>query len=126
MKATYDKIFIRDLLVRAILGINESERNNKQDILINVIIYIPKYCSHSNDHIDQTINYRSICKLIINIAESSEFQLIESLAMTLFQQIFDMFNVPKLTLMIDKPHALRFAESVGIKMTRERCDINDK
>lgn len=34
-----DKIIIRDLLLRGIIGINPEERKNKQDILINLILF---------------------------------------------------------------------------------------
>ena len=37
---TRDKIFIRDLLVRGIIGINDWEREKKQDILINLILRV--------------------------------------------------------------------------------------
>ncbi len=33
-----DKVIIKDLLARGIIGINEWERENAQDILINIVV----------------------------------------------------------------------------------------
>jgi dihydroneopterin aldolase len=35
-----DKIIIRDLVARGIIGINDSEREKPQDILINIELFV--------------------------------------------------------------------------------------
>ena len=72
---------------------------------------------------NSSINYRSICKRVIALVESSSFQLIETLATHVLQQLFNEFELVQVTIKIDKPHALRFAESVGFSMTRTAEDF---
>ncbi|HHB90571.1 MAG TPA: FolB domain-containing protein, partial [Anaerolineae bacterium] len=59
-----DQIFIKDLLVRGILGINPDERVNRQDILINVTLWADTRPAARSDAIDDAVNYRTISKAI--------------------------------------------------------------
>jgi FolB domain-containing protein len=124
MKEQNDQIFIRNLLVRGVLGINPSEREKKQDILINMSIDVPPFPINAPDEMNSSINYRSICKRVIALVESSSFQLIETLATHVLQQLFNEFELMRVAITIDKPHALRFAESVGFSMTRTAEDFS--
>ncbi|MDX1632775.1 MAG: FolB domain-containing protein, partial [Thermoanaerobaculia bacterium] len=60
-----DRIFIRDLLVRGILGIKPDERTKRQDILINVEVEADLGPAARSDSIEDAVNYRSISKRII-------------------------------------------------------------
>ena len=59
----------------------------------------------------------------IALVEGSSFQLIEALATYVLQHLFDEFDLVRVSITIDKPHALRFAESVGFSMTRVAEDF---
>ncbi len=39
ISAFNDKIYIRDLSIRCIIGVNQDERIEKQDVVINVILF---------------------------------------------------------------------------------------
>jgi len=34
-----DQIQIKDLLLRTLIGINDVERNNRQDVLVNIVLH---------------------------------------------------------------------------------------
>ena len=74
-----DKIIIRDLLLRGIVGINPDERKNKQDILLNMVIYADIRPAAESDNIADAVNYRSITKRIIRHVEESSDYLVEKL-----------------------------------------------
>jgi FolB domain-containing protein len=57
-----DLIEIRDLLLRGILGINPEEREKKQDILVNLTLYVDLRPAGMTDNIADTANYRTITK----------------------------------------------------------------
>ena len=82
-----DKIVIRDLLLHGIIGINEDERVNKQDILINLTLFSDIRKAAASDNISDAVNYRTITKRIIkHIEESSDFlleKLVSSFALML-------------------------------------------
>jgi FolB domain-containing protein len=57
-----DRIIIKDLLVRGILGINPEERDKLQDIVINVVLYVDVRQAAATDAIEDAVNYKSITK----------------------------------------------------------------
>ena len=121
---TMDKIIIKDLLLRGIVGINEDERANKQDILINLVIYSDTRPAAASDDISDAVNYRTITKRIIAHVEQSSDFLVERLAGDIARLIIMEFGVEKVTVRVEKPGALRFAHSVGVEIVRERSDYS--
>jgi D-erythro-7,8-dihydroneopterin triphosphate epimerase len=124
MNVESDHIHIRELLLRGILGINQSEREKKQDILITMTLDVPRFSYGTADDIASSVNYRDICKRTIFLVENSSFQLIESLANHIVKHLFAEYGLSRIKITIDKPHALRFAESVGFTMTRVAEDFS--
>ncbi|MEZ4716533.1 MAG: dihydroneopterin aldolase [Caldilineaceae bacterium] len=43
-----DQVFIKNLLVRGIVGINPDERKNRQDILVNVVMWTDRAAGASD------------------------------------------------------------------------------
>lgn len=117
-----DKILIRDLLVRGILGINPEERVNKQDVLINVTIFTDVRQAAATDDIYHTVNYKTITKRIIEHVEGSADLLAEKLTSDIARLILTEFNVERVIVRLEKPGALRFAHSVGVEIERGRED----
>ena len=74
-----DKIFIRDLLLRGIVGINPDERVKAQDIVVNMTLFADFTKACQTDNIEDAINYRTITKQVIEIVEQSSYFLIERL-----------------------------------------------
>ncbi len=119
-----DKIIIKDLLLRGIIGINDDERVNKQDILINLVMYANTRPAADSDDISDAINYRTITKRIIaHLEESADF-LVEKLVEDIARFIILDYNVDRVVLRVEKPGALRFAKSVGVEIDRDKSDYS--
>lgn len=118
-----DRIEIKDLLVRGIVGINESERRKRQDILLNLVMYADIRPSGETDDIDQTVNYRTVAKEVIRLVEDSAFFTVEKLATEVARLVLTEHGVDEATVSVEKPGALRFARSVGVTITRSRKDF---
>jgi dihydroneopterin aldolase/D-erythro-7,8-dihydroneopterin triphosphate epimerase len=115
-----DKILIRDLHLRTIIGINPEERRNRQDVLINVTLFADTRSAGASDDIADAVNYRTITKEIIERVENSAFYLIEKLCAEIVQICLDDPRVERAKVRVEKPGALRFARSVGIEIERAR------
>ncbi len=115
-----DTIFINNLRLRGIIGINDWERKEKQDILINIKLKVDLGEAGRSDNIDDTVNYRTLTKEIINLVENSSFFLVEKLASTILDLCMKRENVVKAIVRVEKPMAVRFAESVGVEVERTR------
>jgi FolB domain-containing protein len=117
-----DKIFIKDLIVRGILGVNDWERTNPQDILINIIVYTDTHQAAETDEIEECINYRDLAKKIQAHAESAARFTVEALANDLAVLALSQRGVKKVCVKVEKPGAVRFSRSVGIEIERSRTE----
>ena len=115
-----DRIKITDLHLRAIIGINPDERKNRQDVLINIVLYVDSRPAAESDDISDSANYRTITKEIIKLVESSKFYLIEKLASEIATICLKSQQVETVSVNVQKPTALRFAKSVGITIERSK------
>jgi FolB domain-containing protein len=113
-----DKIIIKDLSLRAIIGIEEWERREKQDILIDLTVFTNVEVAGRRDEVNETINYRTLTKAIIQHVEASQYQLAETLATAIARICVVDFKVLKVIVRVEKPGALRFARSVGVEIER--------
>lgn len=116
-----DRIFIRDLALRCIIGIYPEERREKQDIVINVEIHCDLRAAGRSDDLNDTVDYKAIKKAILKLVEESRFLLIESLAENISDIALANDKVQQVVVTIDKPGALRFAKSSAVEITRS-CD----
>ena len=116
-----DLIHIRDLVVRGIVGIKPEERENPQDILVNVTMHADTRPAAATDDIDDAVNYRTIAKALIARIETGRPMLVERLAAELAEICFATDQrIQEVELTVEKPGALRFARSVGVTIVRTR------
>ena len=114
------RIRVKDLRLRTYIGIKEEEINNKQDVLINLTILYPAVDAVRDNDIDHALNYRTITKAVIRHVEENRFALLERLTQELLDLVMANGAVLYAEVEVDKPHALRFAESVSITLAASR------
>lgn len=114
------RIRVKDLRLRTFIGIKEEEILNRQDVLINLTILYPAAEAVEVNQIDQALNYRTITKAIIRHVEDNRFALLERLTQELLDLVMAYQQVAYAEVEVDKPHALRFAESVSITLSAQR------
>jgi dihydroneopterin aldolase/2-amino-4-hydroxy-6-hydroxymethyldihydropteridine diphosphokinase len=117
-----DRIEIKDLLLRAIIGVNEEERRNRQDVVINLVLYVDTRAAAASDAIEDAVNYRTLTKRVIELVERSQFYLVERMAAEIAAVCLDEPRVQQVRVRVEKPGALRFARSVGVEIERARAD----
>ena len=115
-----DKVLIKNLLARGIIGINEWERVKPQEILINITLFgdLKKACD--TDNIEDSINYRTIAKQAQSLAENCKRLTVEALAADIAANCLDVNGVLRVIVKVEKPGAVRFAESVGVEIERSK------
>jgi FolB domain-containing protein len=115
-----DKIIIKDLLARGIIGVNDWERDHAQDILINLIVFADVSRAARTDDIADCVNYRSLAKKAQAHAEAAGRFTVEALANDLVELCLKEEGVQKAIVRVEKPGAVRFAASVGVEIERNR------
>ena len=118
-----DRILIRDLLVRGIIGINDWEREKRQDILLNLVLYQDMRAAAESDSIEDSLNYRTLTKEVIQYVEGSSHYLVETLASEIARIAVVDFDAVRAKVRVEKLGALRFAKSVGVEIERQRSDF---
>lgn len=110
-------IRIKNLLIRTFIGFNPEEMVNRQDVVINIEleVIIPAEALEK-DEPNGIYDYKKITKQIIALVQEGRFKLLEVLTRRVLDLIMEDPRVKRARVEVDKPHALRFADSVSVEM----------
>lgn len=115
-----DKIRIEDLQFRCIIGVNDHERHEKQDVVLNLCLHIDLRRAGQTDDIRDTLDYKELKLNIRDFVEDSQFLLIERLAEGVASICLQRDAVQKVDVRLDKPGALSHARTVAVEIERRR------
>ena len=113
-------IRIENLRLRTLIGFNPEEQIKPQDVVINATISFDATQAAKTDDENHTLDYKVISKQFIHHVENGRFRLLEKLNADLVDIVMANPQVLKTTITVDKPHALRFADSVSVTLTANR------
>lgn len=116
------EISICNLRLRTFVGFNQDEKTKKQDVVINARIQFQTRPGIYQDCIDDALNYKTITKKIVSTIEEGRFLLLEKLVGDVLNICADPDEVTFAAVTVDKPHALRFADSVSLTMEYRRAE----
>lgn len=115
-----DQIFIKDLVARGIIGINDWEREKPQEIRINITLFTDIQRAGEEDDLRHSVNYRTIAKKALAHAETAARYTVEALATDIAALCLAEEGVAQVRVRVEKPGAVRFATSVGVEIERSR------
>lgn len=118
-------INIKNLRLRTYIGFNPDEVEKQQDVIVNAEIHYPAGKAAEFDDVDKALNYKVITKSIIKHTEQGRFKLLERLTADLLAIAMDDPKVKYASVTVDKPHALRFSDSVSLTLSARQV-IDDK
>jgi D-erythro-7,8-dihydroneopterin triphosphate epimerase len=113
-------IKITNLRLRTFIGFNLEERQKMQDVVINIEIHYPAQNAIREDNVEEALNYKKITKAVIQHVEEGRFLLLEKLVSDILDISRDHAWVQFARVTVDKPHALRFADSVSLSLEYHR------
>ena len=114
------QIEVSNLRLRTYIGFNPDEKTKQQDVIINASIhYQPGRALHSDNEAD-ALDYKQITKRMIQHVEQGRFHLLEKLVSDLLTIATESERVTFAQVRVDKPHALRFADSVSVTLSADR------
>jgi len=114
------RINISNLRLRTYIGFNPEEKTKQQDVIVNAEIHYRADPAFASDAEADALNYKGITKRIIRHVESGRFQLLEKLTADLLAIASESEQVSYAEVRVDKPHALRFADSVSVTLSASR------
>jgi FolB domain-containing protein len=121
-----DRIHITDLVVPGIVGIKPDERVNPQDVRINATLWVDTRPAAASDDIADAVNYRTVTKAMIAHVEAGDPMLVERLVSELAAiALGSDERIKEVEVTVEKPGALRHADSVGITIRRSREELDE-
>jgi FolB domain-containing protein len=107
-------IKIKNLRVKALMGVYEFERAEKRELVLNLEIKTNAY-KKGSDKLEDTLDYDSnIVQMLVKEIEGTSYQLIEKLADHLLNKLKEVKGVQRAKLEIEKPSCMQNVESVSV------------
>ncbi len=113
-----DIVYIRDLRIDTVIGINDWERKVRQTVSLDLEMGTDIREAAESDDIAATIDYKAVAKRLIAFVEDTEFLLVERMAERVSDIVRDEFGVTWLHLRVSKGAAVTGAADVGVVIER--------
>ena len=114
------KILISDLTLLISIGIHDFEKTKKQEVKFNINIDINSSLVPNENNLNSIVNYETIVKTITKLTKNKHYELLETLAEDIFDQLFKNINIQKIKLKIEKTQIIKNTSAVGIEITKKR------
>ena len=115
-------VFIKDFILNEIIGIHDHEKIKKQKIKFNIVIDVNQNTIPNEKDIRSIIDYEKIIAKIENLTKIKRYNFLESLAEDSFKEIFEDKRINYVKIKIEKPDAIKNADSVGVEVFKSRSD----
>ena len=115
-------VFIKDFIIDEIIGIHKHEKIKKQKIKFNIILDVNKNSIPDEKDIKSIVDYEKITNKLEKLTKKKKYNFLESLAEDSFKEIFEDTRINSVKIKIEKPEAIKNAESVGIEVFKTRKD----
>jgi len=115
-------VFIKDFIVQEIIGIHEHEKTEKQKIKFNIVVNVNQNTVPDEKDIKSIVDYEKITNKLENLVKNKKYNFLESLAEDSFKEIFEDKRINSVKIKIEKPDAIKNADSVGVEVLKNRSD----
>ena len=115
-------VFIKDFIIQEIIGIHEHEKTKKQKIKFNIVVNVNQNTVPDEKDIKSIVDYEKITNKLENLVKNKKYNFLESLAEDSFKEIFEDKRINSVKIKIEKPEAVKNADSVGVEVFKSRKD----
>ena len=115
-------VFIKDFIIQEIIGIHEHEKTKKQKIKFNIVVDVNQNTVPDEKDIKSIVDYEKITNKLEHLVKNKKYNFLESLAEDSFKKIFEDKRINSVKIKIEKPDAIKNADSVGVEVFKSRSD----
>ena len=115
-------VFIKDFIIQEIIGIHEHEKTKKQKIKFNIVVNVNQSAVPDEKDIKSIVDYEKITNKLENLVKNKKYNFLESLVEDSFKEIFEDKRINSVKIKIEKPDAIKNADSVGVEVLKNRSD----
>ncbi len=116
-----DTVFVRGLEFEANHGYTAAERRSTRRFRLNLEIELPLATASKSDKIGDTLDYRQVCELAVNIGTNNTYRLLEALAGAIGSAIQELQPSATVTVELEKlaPPCPGVPQSCGVRIVLE-------
>lgn len=113
------KVFVRDLVLSARIGVYQHEKLGTQRVRINLELICTEHPA-INDDLNNVVNYAELVAQVRALVDAGHINLVETLADRVAQACLSDRRVQTAKVRIEKLDVFNEAESVGVEIERHR------
>ncbi len=117
---SFRHVFVRDLEIRAMLGIHDHEKIEAQRVIINIDLRVKERGEPLEDDISNVVSYERVVDQVKEIVASGHVHLVETLAEMIAARCLENNWVIGVRVRVEKPDIIAEARSVGVEIERLR------
>jgi len=115
-------VLIKNFIIHEIIGVHEHEKIKKQKIKFNIVIDVDNNVLPNEKDIKSIVDYEKITNNLKNLVKNKKYNFLESLVEDSFKEIFEDKRINSVKIKIEKPEAIKGADSVGVEVFKSRKD----
>jgi dihydroneopterin aldolase len=120
LDAVTDVVSVKDLSVRAVIGVHAWERDVEQTLVVSVDMAADVRKAAANDDLADALDYSAVAEAIAAVLREGKFRLIETAAEHVAGRLLADFPLTWLRLELRKPIAAGgYTAAITLERTRE-------
>ena len=120
-----DRVIVRDLRARGVIGVDPDERTAEQEILLQLVLETDTRPAAASDDIADALDYRALTEAVRAYVASARPFLVEKLAAGIARICVVGFGADRACVRVEKPGVLPGVGAVGVEIERGRADFSD-
>jgi dihydroneopterin aldolase len=113
-------VFVRDLELKALIGIYEHEKLKPQRVIVNIDLSVTEGEGPKDDDIGHVVSYEIVVKKVEAMVAEGHINLIETLCEKIAAACLRDKRVRAARVRVEKPDIIANARSVGVEIERVR------
>lgn len=115
------RVFVRDLLLDALIGIYPEERVKPQKLLVNLELWVAETPGEPPRSYAEVVCYENLVKRTKALLAEGHVDLVETLVERLAAICLEDSRVLRTRVRVEKPEAIAEAAGVGVEIERRRA-----
>ncbi len=113
-----DRIVIRDLRIRCVVGVLPRERTTPQDLLVSLEVGADLAPAARSGSLEHTLDYAELARQTRELVVAGRFRLLETMAEEVARHVLRQPRARAVRVTVRKPAAVPEARDVGVEIFR--------
>jgi dihydroneopterin aldolase len=115
------RVFLRDLVLQAVIGVHRHEVTGPQRIVVNIDLAVRLAQGPPKDRLPEVVDYEDIANGVRAIVAEGHVKLVETLAERIAEFCLRDPRVIEARIRVEKPAAITDARGAGVEILRGRA-----